>query len=477
MVDIGVTRQGRRHWIPFAGDPQGNQAVAFGAALLLGPVAVGLLVARNPLFGVVFVAVVLVVYLAVRSLAFPVALAGVPALLIGLYGSDPLPSKGVFALLTVWLFLGLGLALMSGAWPSSRSARRILVPPIFLIAVLATLLIMRVDPGVYPRTKIELFLAQSVPLLLAGMLIALRVTTFRLYVLLTLAVALGDAVVLTNRLSSNDATQVFTARYTIGTAYNPIWAGRTAAIGVLIALALILGLFSKRASLVGYVSLPFLIVALLASGSRGPVVALLVALVVFVGLVVQNRQLRRRLAQVGLGVGAAVVIAALIVPSSAIDRSASFLFGDASGLSSNGRTQLWDQALSLFYSHFWTGVGTGGFANYAPPAIFYPHSIVLEAAAELGVLGVAVLFAFLLLALRTAFRTWREATTREDRIAAALILSILVATVLNSLLSDAMETTDTLCLVAGLAYGLHARVRAHPLESRSRPPDPDPART
>jgi O-antigen ligase len=466
LEGIGVTRQERRQWIPIVGRRQGKRDAAFAAALLLAPVAVGLLVAHSPRLGLVFVAAVPLVYLAVRSLAFPVALAGVPSILIGAYGSNPLPARGVFVLLTAWLFLGLGFALLSGAWPSSRSARRILAPPIFLIGVLAVLLIFRLDPGTYPKTKIELFLAQSVPLLLAGMLIALRATTFRLYILLTLGVAFAGAVVLTQHLSSNDATQLFTARYTIGTNYNPIWVGRTAAIGVLISLALVLGGISKRARWLGYVSLPFLIVALLASGSRGPVVALLVALAVLVGLAMQNRQLRRRLAQIGAGVGAAVVVAALIVPSSAVDRSASFLFGNTSALSSNGRTQLWGKALSLFYSHFLTGVGTGGFANYAPTGIFYPHNIVLEAGAELGVLGVGVVVAFIFLALRTAFRTWREATNHEDRIAGALILSILVATVLNALLSDAIETTDTLCLVVGLAYGLHVRIRAQSFESR-----------
>jgi O-antigen ligase len=477
MLGSGVTpRRGKRLWPPFAGELPGRQGVAFGATLLLGPLAVGLLVAHNSLLGVVFVAGALVVYLAVRSLAFPVALAGVPSLLIGLYGSDPLPSKGVFALLTVWLFLGLGLAFLSGAWPSSEAARWTLAPPLVLIAVLATLLIVRLDPGSYPKSKVELFLAQSVPLLVAGMLIGLRATTFRLYVLLTLAVSLISAVGLTRNLSSNSATQVFTGRYTIGTAYNPIWAGRTAAIGVLIALALILGGFSRRATLVGYVSLPFLAIALLASGSRGPVVALLVALVVLVSLVIQNRQLRRRLAQIAVGVGGATVVAALIVPSTAVDRSASFLFGNTSGLSSNGRTHLWSQALSLFYSHFWTGVGTGGFSRYEP-IYLYPHNIVLEEAAELGVLGVILVVAFLLLALRTAFFVWREATSHEERIIGALILAMLVATVLNSLLSDAIETTDTLCLVVGLAYGLHARARARPLESPSSSPIAEPART
>jgi O-antigen ligase len=476
MVDIGVTRRPRRSWVPAAGDLPGRQWIAFGAALLLGPLAIGLLVARSSRLGLVFVVVVLLVYLAVRSLAFPVALAGIPSILIGLYGSDPLPAKGVFALLTVWLFLGLGVAFMSGAWPSSQAARRILAPPLVLIGVLAVLLIVRMDPGSYPKTKIELFLAQSVPLLVAGILIGLRAATFRLYILLTLGVALAGAVVLTQHLSSNDATQLFNARYTIGTTYNPIWVGRTAAIGVLISLALILGGFSRRISLVGYVSLPFLAVALLASGSRGPVVALLAALVVLVGLVMQNRQLRWRLAQIGVGVVVALVVAALIVPSSAVDRSASFLFGNTSGLSSNGRTQLWHTALSLFYSHFLTGVGTGGFANYAPPPVVYPHNIVLEAGAELGVLGVVVLVAFLFLALRTSFRVWREATSHEERIAGALILSILVATVLNSLLSDAIETTDTLCLVVGLAYGLHARARLRSLEPPGSP-IADPART
>ena len=94
-----------------------KQAAAFAAAVLLLPLVFGLIVGEKPLYAIVLLAAAGVFYLAGRSLAFPVALSGVPSLLIGLYGSNPLPGKVVFASLTLWLMVGLGLVLLAGHWP------------------------------------------------------------------------------------------------------------------------------------------------------------------------------------------------------------------------------------------------------------------------------------------------------------------------------------------------------------------------
>ena len=134
-----------------------------------------------------------------------------------------------------------------------------------------------------------------------------------------------------------------------------------------------------RARLYGLLCLPFLAVALLSSGSRGPTVALFLAVIALVALTLKQPKARSRLLLV-VGAGAAAfALVSAIVPSAALSRAVGFLAGDSAALSSNGRTHLWSRALEIFSSHPAAGVGTGGFAQYEP--IFrYPHNIVLEAA-------------------------------------------------------------------------------------------------
>ena len=88
--------------------------------------------------------------------------------------------------------------------------------------------------------------------------------------------------------------------------------------------------------------------------------------------------------QVAGGLLAAVVVVPLLVPGSALGRALSAIVGGSSGLSTNGRAQLWAQAFDLLGKHPFLGVGTGGFAalNAEP----YPHNILLEAGSELGIL-------------------------------------------------------------------------------------------
>ena len=462
--------RGRRSWL----NVSSRKDLGFLlAACVLVPLLVAPVVVLYPLYGLVLLIGIAVVMLAARSIVYPVALAGVPALVIGFHGSNPLPGKVVFASLTLWLLIGIGFALMSGRWPSSAAAQQIIAVPFLLTVALTVLLVARLGPGAYPKTKIELFLAQGLPLLAAGILIASRARTFRHYLLLALVMAVANAAVLTDKIFTGQATQAAVGRFTISTTYNPILAGREAAIGVLISVALALSSSSRRSSLLGYAALPLLGTALLASGSRGPLVALLVALVVLVALTLRDPRTRSRLLRVSAAVVLAVIVVSAIVPGSAIHRSASFLFGDASGLSSNGRTQLWSEALRLFYSHPWAGVGTGGFAIYEP-VYRYPHNIVLESAAEFGLLGATIMIAFLVLALRTAFRAWSLSRDPDERIGAAFVVAALVATLVNALLSDAIESTDKLWLVVGLAYGLHARLAAQARQADA-PPIPRPA--
>jgi O-antigen ligase len=180
---------------------------------------------------------------------------------------------------------------------------------------------------------------------------------------------------------------------------------------------------------------------------------------------------RRRL---GITVAAAVAAAVAvpkIVPATAIERSVSFLVGNGSGLSSNGRTHLWSEAWHAFVTHPLFGLGTGGFAQIEP-VYQYPHNVILEAAAELGLVGLVVLLAFLVPTVKPLLAAWRSSTGAE-RAAAALIAALLASSVVNALLSDSLEASSGIWFAAGLAYGLAARLQ--PARAEATAPGPAPA--
>ena len=226
---------------------------------------------------------------------------------------------------------------------------------------------------------------------------------------------------------------------------------------MLVAVAFVVLARSRGTTILGYVALPVLAIALLASGSRGPVVSLLTGLLVLTVLTISDRQRRTRLLRVVAGAVIGVVVAASVVPGDAISRSTSFLFGSTSDLVVQRALTALVAGGHIFFSHPFAGVGTGGFATYQP-VYEYPHDIILEAAAETGIVGALLIISFLYLALRTSFLNWSDSRTSEERISAALITALLVMSTVNALLSDAIESTSTLWFLVGLAYGLRGRL-------------------
>src|SRR5207248_8364655 len=93
--------------------------------------------------------------------------------------------------------------------------------------------------------------------------------------------------------------------------------------------------------------------------------------------------------------GAALAIPQL-VPGSTAGRTFSVLLGGTENGDSfsNGRLHLWGQAWRAFTSHPFLGIGTGGFGAINPIEL-YPHNILLETAAELGVIGLLLVLTLL----------------------------------------------------------------------------------
>ena len=248
---------------------------------------------------------------------------------------------------------------------------------------------------------------------------------------------------------------------------------------------------------VAMAAVPFLAVGFAASGSRGPVLGLAAGLVLFIALTLKERESRRRLVLLVLGAFAAAVAIPQLVPGGTAGRAFSILLGKSEdGESfSNGRLHLWGQAWRAFRDHPLFGIGTGGFGAINPIEL-YPHNILLETAAELGVLGLLLVLTLLVFTIRVLYRLVKR-SEGEDRRRVALVTALFGSAVVNASVSADITTNSTLWMLAGLALGLtrllapetslefltwsRGRLRGHAGESgggggKPPPAEPEPGR-
>lgn len=150
----------------------------------------------------------------------------------------------------------------------------------------------------------------------------------------------------------------------------------------------------------------------LASGSRGPLLAFLVALGFgFANRVLSGRAISRH--DLGLAALATSAIGVLLViigrlPEQAIARllmlGEALSPGGSAGTSVGARIDLFNLATQMFVDRPILGTGTGAFAAFTSTRaglsdFTYPHNNLLQIAAEFGVIGVALFLALVALAL------------------------------------------------------------------------------
>lgn len=172
--------------------------------------------------------------------------------------------------------------------------------------------------------------------------------------------------------------------------------------------------------------------ALIGSGSRGPLMAVLIALGILGSYRLYTKGARRF--TVGATLGAAGLGAYVLwelVPDAAIARLASMISG-APGTADPVRISLYEQAISLWLANPVFGAGTGAFADIAPAQ--YPHNIFLELASENGLFGL-VSFSIFAVAVfvRAVHLAWIEPCFEYDFLMAGLILAFVNASVSGDL--------------------------------------------
>lgn len=410
----------------------------------------------RPALAIVAVVAVVLAVLASKGVAFPVALAGgLPVLAIGVLGSNPFPNNAVALFAFSWL--GLAVLFLVTREEGALPLRVLLSPPLLLTIAFACWLLFRLTGSPAPEYgsfKLQLFLAQGVMLLFAGILVARRREQLDLFVVLTLVLATASAIVLARSLAAGNAQGAIGERFALSSAQNPIELGRHAAEGLIAATFVLLAARNVTLRLAALVAAPLIVVPFIAAGSRGPVVGLAAALLVLLTLASQDRAARRRVLLVAVVAALGCVLVTRLVPGEDVQRSLSVLGGSEQGLNSTGRTDLWHEAWTAFLDHPVAGLGTGGYASVNPDQR-YPHNIFLEIGAELGFVGLVLFAAVLGAAVRGLAIAWRRAGT--DRRQVALVAALLTAALVNAQFSSDVAGNEAVWLAAGLSTGLALR--------------------
>lgn len=412
----------------------------------------------NPLYAVAGVALMAAGLIAWRTPAVPLGLVGIPPLVDAIVGSDPLPSGGFTFLFSAWITAAVGFAVLRGR---GRLAVRTLLTSAAVLGSFALLGIMLMRLGVSPDEtyggqKVQLYAADVLIVLVGAVLVGTRSRYVNVFILAVLATDGTGAVIFLYKLLSGTALTVFSGRLSLAAAEYPIDMGRASADGLLLAVFTVINTNRRQLRLAAIAIAPVLIVALISAGSRGPVVAFAFGLLALLGLSATSRRARRRLGLVAAAFLIATIVVPLVVPSSSIARALSTIIGSASGLSSNGRSQVWATALASFSHHLAIGIGTGGGATLVP-GLLYPHNLFLEVAVETGLVGLAAL-AVALLGFGRAFAHCWSRSRGEDRLVTALAMSMFLTAFINAQFSDPIQTNGNVWLWGGIAVGMAARL-------------------
>ncbi len=179
----------------------------------------------------------------------------------------------------------------------------------------------------------------------------------------------------------------------------------TGFIAVIVCVIAIAWLFRVAPAGIRWLSVPIIPLAVLlavASGSRGPLLAFALLLLF---AMVRRPFSKRRLSKLDVGIAtlalttAAILSLALVrLPTYAVSRLT--MAAEAVG----SRSNLFAAAAEMFSARPILGNGTGSFAVYAQSAVdltgfSYPHNDLLQIGAELGLLGVGIFVALVVLAV------------------------------------------------------------------------------
>jgi O-antigen ligase len=409
----------------------GAVAVSAAAAVAFGPLALGLPVALAT--GVVL-------------LREPMALLTL-YVWVGLYKDESVVASSP---VDVTLLLGLLLIVLCAyRWASGRvkSVPLGLAAPLVAISAALIISLTWTPSGGYGGEKAIKFATLTLLATLAPFFLVETERDVRRYFSWTVVLAMVTAVFTVMNPPADDG------RLTIGSEGNTIGISHVLCTAALILLVgALTDLVRRRGwAVVGAIALVAVAAAI---GSRGPLLSLVFALLA-TGAVWLAR-VPRKLAPVLLAVlAAAAVLPFISLPQDSSQRLSRAVHDPVSSFRTDPRYDTFSEAVTLIEHHPIVGVGAGGFQSVgtlAVPPEDYPHNIVLEVWAELGVVPLAILLASILTLLAGLWRgAWRHAADNAGRLLYVLI-GFLLFNLFETLLTGDLNENRAFWGVFGLAW-------------------------
>lgn len=338
--------------------------------------------------------------------------------------------------------------------------RRMYVPRGTLVSLLFMLTLV---PGVLPadwspiaQDKItRLFTITLVSLVGPTILLGAR-RAQRVFVLTTAWIALGLTAL--SMLSSPDPT--LGGRLSLGD--DTIGLARVA--GTYVVIGSCIYLYGLRRRVLALVGAAICTLAVVGSGSRGPAIATVIALVFSVGVLGTSRRADRirRSALILACVVIAIPLVVSLSPGSAVQRFVQAVSTDP-GHSVLLRQYMYDHSLAFTMTNP-IGVGWGnistviGQVDEGTGGVQYSHNVLLEAAVEGGWLALIGLVALIGFSARAAF-------TRRQQFEPGVLSALLVFWVVAASFSGDLNSNRSLFVIAGACLALIATRHG----SRARP--------
>ena len=196
--------------------------------------------------------------------------------------------------------------------------------------------------------------------------------------------------------------------------------------------------------------------AALSAGARGPVLALAVSLLCFFALSVRGFP-HLKVERFSWRLGMVLFIALVLIGTVGQEIFSTLFFRTQLlmtylGESAVTRLHLYEEAFRLWASSPVWGVGTGGFAMAVTGSALvreYPHNIILELGAEIGLLGVLFFVAMICVAFGIGFAVLKK-STRIARVTARYLLIAGCFALWNAMVSGDINDNRMLFTLVGL---------------------------
>lgn len=236
---------------------------------------------------------------------------------------------------------------------------------------------------------------------------------------------------------------------------NTIAIARLTGVGVVALMALMQA--RKLSLLWGLIGCSALTVPIVGSGSRGPLIAVLVSVAVMFALAKTERKVIRfaLIATVG-----AVVSSALWDRTNELARQRYLmLFSDDRGRSVTIREHLLDRGTAIALDHP-LGLGWGNLAPQMGPYARYPHNILVEVAAEGGWVALLALVACWVIA-------WRNSIHQRKGLGGIAVFGMLTFWTINALVSGDVNDNRGFFIWVAIGLGLTAHQAKSELSKNS----------